>query len=92
MHSLCEPRKEKASIRDALERASTYPLKSVEVLDIVGTDSLDSHQFPVHQPLAGLGHPSRRTGSTIGFSEAVRGDPIALREKATPGGDSLKSV
>ena len=67
-------------------------LKCVEISHAVGIDHLDSHQLSVHQPLVSVGFPPRRGESIRRFDEATVGDPVALRQKATPGGDFLKPV
>lgn len=59
----------------------------IERLD---TDHLDGHQPPVAQPLASGGCPPCIGGNTTRSIEATVGDPVALRQKAAPGGNFLK--
>ena len=65
-------------------------LKYIKIVDAVGVNRLDSHQLPVDRPLAGVGNPPSDGECTVRFGEAVVGDPVAFRQKATSGGHLLK--
>ena len=74
------------------ERERTHALKGADVLYTVWNDGLDSHQLSVCQPLAGAGYPPCDGGSISRCGRIAEGDPIALRQKATPSGNSLKPI
>ena len=67
-------------------------LEGIEILDAVGIDGFDSYHLSVDQPLASAGYLPCGGESITRFSEAAVGDPVALRQKATPGGDFLKPM
>ena len=73
-------------------REGTYIFKGIEILDAVRTNGLDSHRLSVHRQLASAGCPPWSGGSVVNFSEATVRDPVALRQKATLGGDFLKPI
>ena len=80
------------SVGDVLERGETYMLDGIEVIDAVRSYGLDSRQISIHQPLANAGYPPRSWRNAVRLSETILGDPVALRQKATAGGNFLKSV
>ena len=73
-------------------REGAYTLEGIEIFDAVRIDGLDSDQLSVHQPLTNARYPPCSGRSITGFSEAAVGDPVALRQKATPGGYRLKPM
>lgn len=75
-----------------MERGETYMLEGIEVIDAVRSDGLNGNQISVHQPPAGAGYPSCGQRSIVRFGETGMGDPVALWQKTTPGGNFLKSV
>ena len=68
----------------------TYALEGIEVLDAVRTNRLDSHQISVHKPPANARCPVFDGDDTIKFDKATVGNPVALWQKATPGGNFLE--
>ena len=93
MHSLCKnPTGKDVDERFFREGGETYVFKGIGILDAVGADHLDSHQLPIHRPLANTGHPLCGRGNTIRSSEATVGDPMALWQEATVSGDFPKPV
>ena len=81
-----------ASVGDVLEVGETYMLEGIEVIDAIRSYGLYIHQVSIHQPLASARYPARSWRNTVRLSEAIMGDPVALRQKATAGGNFLESV
>lgn len=67
-------------------------LKGVEIVDLPRDNCLDSHQLSIDRPPASDRHPPSGRESTTEFNEASTGNPVALQQKATLGGNFLKHV
>jgi hypothetical protein len=63
-----------------------YLLEGIEIINVVGINRLDSHQLPIHRPLADPRNPPSDGENLIrSGSRATMDDPVTLGQKATPG-------
>jgi len=66
--------------------------EGVEIIDVVRTNRLDSHQPPIYRPLTGVGNPSGGGDIHVRLGKSTVGEPMAFRQKAAPSRNFLEST